>query len=99
MGKTRLLDRLGYIRVYHKDTGEKRTYPISPKIYNNKARMAQLGYYDIPEPEAPEIEEEDDVEEFYTDATPEIPKEMKTEVKAETPTPKRGRKKKVENGN
>lgn len=95
MGKNRLLDRLGYKRVYHKDTGEKRTYPISPKIYNNKAKMAQLGYYDIPEPEAPVIEEEDDDEEvFETNATPEIPKEMK----AENPTPKRGRKKK-ENGN
>ena len=82
MGKNRLLDRLGYIRVYHKDTGEKRSYPISPKIYNNKEKMAQLGYYDIPAPEAPVVDEE-------KEETPQ----------AETPTPKKRGRKKVEDGN
>ena len=81
-----MLDRMGFIRVYHHDTGTKRTYPISPKIYNNKEKMAQLGYYDIPEPEAPVIEEEEEEIEVG------IKDEPIEQPKADAPKPKkRGR--------
>jgi len=51
--KQRLVDRLGFKRVLHVQTGKK--IPVSPKIYNSPERMMQLGYAIIDTPEAPEV--------------------------------------------
>ena len=49
--KQRLVDRLGFKRVLHVQTGKK--IPVSPKIYNSPERMMQLGYAPIEEPQKP----------------------------------------------
>jgi len=98
----RALDRLGFIRVLHKDSGK--THPIAPKMFANKQWMASKGYIEIPQPEAPKVEEPMKIVIHNTNDAPKAPIEAQIEPQIKVKAPRKTRKKKtikkeVDNGN